>query len=338
MRLKLKSIKGVEYSVEVESLSLTVKEIKRIIEDELKFEVSCIKLLFNGIILDDKSSIENYKIKEDSVLILMTTKIKKKNEDLANKLDNPEVVSKKNDLEPENEKFKSQIQQLVDMGFEISESKIAIESANGSVQIAIDELSKAVKVKTSETKNSKLVASNNPEAQNRVDEALGYNLLNTEVLDNFNLSDPNALTNISCVLRMLISSNPLMLQELLEEVGETNPEIIDFISEHEQQFKQLMSQPVTDQDAELFNRIMGVKPGEEGIYMQEGEEEEEEDDEELAAQLDLDSTEFNQKDREAIQNLVSLGFNESDATQAYIVCDKNEESAANFLLQEHNFK
>lgn len=333
MKVKLKSIKGVEYSIEIESPSLTVREIKCLIEDELKFEASSIKLLFNGIILDDKNTIESYKIKENSVLILMTTKIKKKNEEVVHK---PEISSEvvTTSKVTENEKFKNEIEQLVEMGFDKSDSKNAIEAAKGSIQIAIDQLSSGVKPKVIEPKNNSI---SNTDAVHRLDEGIGYNLLNTEVLDNFNLADPNALTNISCVLRMLISSNPLMLQELLEEVGETNPEIIDFISENEQQFKQLMSQPVTDQDAELFNRLMGVKPGEEGIYLQEGEEEEEEDDDE-AAQLDLVSSQLNDKDREAIQNLVSLGFNEDDATQAYLVCDKNEESAANLLLQEKNFK
>jgi hypothetical protein len=41
-----------------------------------------------------------------------------------------------------------------------------------------------------------------------------------------------------------------------------------------------------------------------------------------------------ERDREALNRIVSMGFPEEMALQAYFACEKNEEAAVNFLLNE----
>ena len=50
------------------------------------------------------------------------------------------------------------------------------------------------------------------------------------MFDNFNVSEPNAI-NIVFVIKALVCQDPTMLQDLIEEVGESNEQILKLIQE-----------------------------------------------------------------------------------------------------------
>lgn len=373
MKVKLKTLKQVLYEVTVPSEITKVSELKHSIEQEHGFESSSIKLLFNGIILDDKENLLYYNIKEGSTLILMTAKVQKKveenvveikdnkdnkkeevsNNNNKNKQENPEKKedSAKNKITVNNNsnKYNDQIKQLLEMGFEDSKCRTAITAANGSVPIAIEYLSNGIppnlgglNFEQNEEDIDNLYS--DEEGKENDEEAL---ILHPEMFDEINLSDPNALSNIASVIKVIVKQDPAILQELLSEVEETNPEIIDFIRENDTQFKQLMSTPVNDDDYKVYQSFIGQhqhdnhqqEPGHFALHQNGEDDENDEVSEELEGEEGQDpfyqiTKDFSDKDRECINNLVNMGFDRGDAIQAYIACEKNESDAANLLFQD----
>jgi UV excision repair protein RAD23 len=88
-----------------------------------------------------------------------------------------------------------------------------------------------------------------------------------------------------------------MLQPLLQQIGQSNPRLLQMISSNQQEFIRMLNEPEAE--------------GQQGSsYIQ-----------------------VTTEEKEAIERLKALGFEEHLVIQAYIACDKNEELAANFLLQ-----
>ncbi|KAL8710913.1 MAG: hypothetical protein Q9220_004512 [cf. Caloplaca sp. 1 TL-2023] len=102
-------------------------------------------------------------------------------------------------------------------------------------------------------------------------------------------------------LRQIVQTQPQMLEPILQQVGAGNPQLAQLIQEHPDQFLQLLSEEA-DNDAP-------APPGAQEVFVTE-------------------------EEREAIDRLVSLGFERDMVVQAYFACDKNEELAANFLFEQ----
>ncbi len=331
MIIKLKTLKQVEYEVEIDSTNITIDLFKKEVEKKYSFDKSSIKLLYNGNVLCDDKTLSSYHIKEGSVIIIMVSKVIKKNEE---KEDKPKETKTEKEITDKNNintgyPFQTQLNQLLEMGFDQSKCIQALNFAKGSTQIAIEYLYNGI---PSQDNYYEQDQNENEEYKEEEYGDEGHFTIPPEVLDQINLQDPNALSSIASVIKILISNNPDSLAELLEEVEETNPEIIDFIKENETQFKNLLTQPITNDDRRVFMTVMGDTFQDPNPQVDENDENDNNDQD----PLDEITKDFNDKDRESIMNLVNLGFNEIEAIQAYIACDKNESQAADFLFQDKN--
>lgn len=104
-------------------------------------------------------------------------------------------------------------------------------------------------------------------------------------------------------LRQLVQQNPAMLEPILQQVAEGNPQLAQIISQNSEAFLQLLSE-----DINLGEGGEGA-PGA-GIIN------------------------VTQEESDAIDRLCGLGFPRQRVIQAYFACDKNEELAANFLFEQ----
>lgn len=340
MKLMVKTLKNQCYEIEVENEKVLIKNLKDKVRSELDLKATSLKLLYNGIILDDKNSLEHYKIYENSVIIAAVIGNEKKSDKIA---DEQPKQTKVNDLKSNSEsnnnlnKYKDQLKTLSEMGFDQSKCLNAIIAANGSISIAIEYLYNGIPpnlggINQQINNNQYHEAEDNQyqesEENNEDQVGLGIDqILTPEILDSINLNDPNSLSIIASVVKVIMNQNGSseILQEIIEYIQEESPEISEYIEMRQNEFSDLLSKPLTNIDLNTYNNIIGLN----GIENPNSQQIEEGDDDILE---DL-TKDFTEKDNCSIDNIVSLGFSVGEAIEAYLACDKNEENAVDFLLQ-----
>lgn len=120
-------------------------------------------------------------------------------------------------------------------------------------------------------------------------------------------------------MRQVIQQNPSLLQALMQQLGQENPELLQQISQHRELFIQMLNAPVGEGEVEAE-----VEAGEFADLGALGDE--------AAHEGYIQVT---PQEKEAIDRLRALGFSETLVIQAYFACEKNENLAANFLLNQN---
>ncbi|KAK1380912.1 Ubiquitin receptor RAD23 [Heracleum sosnowskyi] len=107
-------------------------------------------------------------------------------------------------------------------------------------------------------------------------------------------------------LRAMVQSNPQILQPMLQELGKQNPHLMRLIQEHQADFLQLINEPMEGGENLLGQpQAISVTP----------------------------------EERDAIERLEAMGFDRELVLEVFFACNKNEELAANYLLDHmHEFE
>ncbi|XP_057754729.1 ubiquitin receptor RAD23d-like [Arachis stenosperma] len=108
-------------------------------------------------------------------------------------------------------------------------------------------------------------------------------------------------------LRAMVQANPQILQPMLQELGRQNPHLMQLIQEHQADFLRLINEP----------------DGEENLPS------------ELASAVPQTIT-VTPEENEAIQRLQDMGFDRDLVLEVFFACNKNEDLAANYLLDHQN--
>ncbi|XP_010497716.1 PREDICTED: probable ubiquitin receptor RAD23a [Camelina sativa] len=109
-------------------------------------------------------------------------------------------------------------------------------------------------------------------------------------------------------LRTMVNSNPQILQPMLQELGKQNPQLLRLIQENQTEFLQLLNEPYegSDGDMDIFDQPEQEMPH---------------------------AVNVTPAEQEAIQRLEAMGFDRALVIEAFLACDRNEELAANYLLE-----
>ncbi|KAM6975991.1 UV excision repair protein RAD23 homolog B isoform 2-T2 [Tautogolabrus adspersus] len=125
------------------------------------------------------------------------------------------------------------------------------------------------------------------------------------------------------VMRQLIQQNAALLPALLQEIGRENPELLQEIRNHQEQFIQMLNEPNPEAVPSGGGGGVGGPGGAGGLAS------------DTPGGSHMSYIQVTPQEKEAIERLKALGFPEGLVIQAYFACEKNENLAANFLLQQN---
>ncbi|NXF49352.1 RD23B protein, partial [Oceanites oceanicus] len=120
-------------------------------------------------------------------------------------------------------------------------------------------------------------------------------------------------------MRQIIQQNPSLLPALLQQIGRENPQLLQQISQHQEHFIHMLNEPVLESHQGLSGSDDDASTG--GVAE--------------AGNGHMNYIQVTPQEKEAIERLKALGFPEGLVIQAYFACEKNENLAANFLLQQN---
>ncbi|GAA6058955.1 hypothetical protein JCM10212_002907 [Sporobolomyces blumeae] len=126
-------------------------------------------------------------------------------------------------------------------------------------------------------------------------------------------------TPIFSQLRTLVQQNPALLQPFLQQLGASNPELLTLIERNQSEFVQFLQEGADGEDDEAMMGDFGE--GGEGA---------------LGGMMGDDGAQYVQvteDEKASIERLVAMGFDRQMAITAFLACDRNEELAANYLLE-----
>ena len=226
MKLIIKNLKQIPYEVEVKDDKITINELKLEIEKVHNFEASNLKLLFNGMVLDNGKTLENYQIKDENILIMMNARVKPKNipqqeppkeekKEDKKEIQQPQPQSQPKPQVPKIEKdYTKEVNSLIEMGFEKNEAEAAIKASKGNVELAIEFLYNGI-------------PENLPEE----------NLAPQE--PNNDQPEIRELKKIASIIKVICAQQPNALEGILSSIENQDPQLMEILTQHEDEFKEM---------------------------------------------------------------------------------------------------
>ncbi|TVU32835.1 hypothetical protein EJB05_24594 [Eragrostis curvula] len=363
MRLAVKTLKGSQFEIRVQPND-TVMHVKKKIEEmhgKDTYPWGLQLLIFNGKVLKDESTLEENKVDENGFLVVMLSKSKTSGSSGASvgqpsstpstrqapPLDAPQqdiqtpvapITTSQPDRPPAQPpsnahdnaasnllsggNLDTMINQLMEMGggsWDRDKVQRALRAAYNNPERAVDYLYSGIPV-TAEVAvpiGGQGINMNDP-ASTR--EAGLSGIPNTAPLNLFPQGGPNVgggagggpldfLRNNQQfqALREMVHTNPQILAPMLQELGKQNPQILRVIEDHYEEFLQLLNEQYE---------------GGAGDFLEQAEQDE------MPHAINVTAEE-----QEAIERLEAMGFDRARVIEAFFACDRNEQLAANYLLE-----
>jgi len=371
MNLTIKTLKNVIYKVSDFNQEKFVLDLKQKIEDitlneKTAFKKEEIKLVFNGQVLDDEKKLIDYKISENNIIMLMTVtaKIKKSvegkqleevkkpeetksKEALENGKPKKEIIGKVREntdkvVNPNEFQYHKELLELNMMGFTGKKAEMALMISQGNLNTALDLLYEGGILNGEDIEDFFADLANEEDEEEEGDpndEEAELGLDPDEADDHIhhcnhgNEDDNNdedyqdKIEMVASIVKVMCQDDKSKLPEVLNQLQNSYPEMFELVSEYNEEFEELFHTPITKRDREIYDRYLRNDKEckeDENAHQQT----EENNQNNVQGEILL-----SESDIESVNRLISLGFSFNESKYAFIICDKNEELAANFLFE-----
>lgn len=325
MLVTLKTLQQQTFQIQIDP-DETVKALKLKIEVEKgkDYAADHQKLIYAGKILLDDNKLRTYNIDEKKFIVIMVTKPKSPDNPQTSSTSAPasaesastesgdgkdKNVEEKPKLAPETEPeraaeppvqsneldFESTVQSIMDMGYNRQQVEQALRASFNNRERAVEYLITGIPEELLQEQEAE---------ESSDDDPLGF------------LRDQPQFQQ----MRAVIQQNPNLLNTVLQQIGQTNPALLQAISQHQQAFVRMLNEPVSTPPTAAA-AAAAVAPDEISAENQ--------------PPQSQNVIQISPQDKEAIERLKALGFPEHMVIQAYFACEKNENLAANFLLSQN---
>ena len=314
MKIILKNLKQIEYELQIESNSITVKDLKIEIEKLYSFDSEQIKLLFKGSVLDNSKLLSEYNITENSLIIMMNTKPKQFINNNMNNINNninqnqniakiSKEETKQNISDILNDNLKIQIDSLVDMGFERSKVEIAVRAANGRVDLAVEYLNNGIP--------------NNVNDNRR-------NNIRSEIM--------NELKKQANIIKVLCKNDKYYIFTILNNIKRNDPGLLRLITDYRDEFEKLLDTPITEEDEQNYKNLEAKadniisKRLEKNLKKLQEKAEKEKKEKEDKEKIKEDKKEENKDENKNIDNMEKIDIDKGSEEKNNELESKNEET------------
>ncbi|XP_063933381.1 uncharacterized protein LOC135145199 [Zophobas morio] len=271
-----------------------ISSLKEKIMEERGLKDYLIKLIYKGKQLASESTFESYNIQDQELIIMLQTPISTQSNS-AKAAGNIGDSNEEVIISKEPEAPTSTTAELEDSAEKLRTMGFPEHQIFPALKAAFGDANRAVEYLTNG------LPENCMESFQDEDTKQAQPTLNLQP-DTRHLSNPEFLRIIHN-----IQENPQILEPLLISIGRTNPDFLRTINSHQEDFLRLINDTPPRSAA-------GMAPATED------------------ASGTPTTISITPEEKEAIDRLCDLGFDERTAVEAYFACDKNEELAANYLF------
>lgn len=315
MLITLKNLQQQTFQVDIDPTK-TVKELKEKIHSEKgnDYPAENQRLIYAGKILTDETPVSEYNIDEKKFIVVMVSKPKAPPAPHTGPADPtaPPASSPKTEETqtpaPERtptsssisqaestllmgDEYSNMVQNIVDMGYERSQVEAALRASFNNPDRAVEYLITGIPSDPDIPDQPPTSQTPQEGERSETEEPLG-----------FLRSQPQFQQ-----MRTVVQQNPELLNTVLQQIGQSNPALLQLISQHQEEFVRMLNEPVSSAGGGA----------------------------EATQNTTTTQVPVTPQDKEAIERLKALGFPEHLVIQAYFACEKNENLAANFLLSQN---
>lgn len=325
MIITFKNLQKQTFTVDIEP-EKTIKELKEKIHSEkgVDYPAEFQRLIYAGKILADDSQVSEYNIDEKKFVVVMVAKPKTPHPASTGPSDPtniPSTEEKAPSATPQaaptaaslaaaesallmGDEYNTMVQNIVDMGYERSQVEAALRASFNNPDRAVEYL--LTGIPTDPDVGAENTPANDQQTVERgEDEPLGFLRTQRQFQQ----------------MKAIVQQNPELLNTVLQQLGQSNPALLQLISQHQEEFVRMLNEPADAGGVEAAspattNTTTTTTPT-------------------TTPAPTPTQVAITQADKEAIERLKALGFPEHLVIEAYFACEKNENLAANFLCSQN---